>query len=464
MMTLHADTITCSDALEFTQSLPDCSVNCVGTSVPYYGQRDYGTGRWEGGDPDCAHVAGELRRGKGLANSPASTRGGAKKIAEVNNIQYRDECARCGAKRIDRQMGLEQTPQEYIQKMVELFREIRRVLRDDGVAFVNIGDSYSSGGRGSSDHHRQKIGSKTAQAQVLGPRSAPDGMGPKNLMLIPFRFAIALQDDGWIVRSDIIWHKPNAMPESVEDRPTTAHEHIFLLSKSPKYFYDADSIREPQTGNTHSRGNGSSPKEIPQHDGMVKSNHSFNSSMTAYTEVPGGRNKRSVWTVATESNSFAHFAMFPQALIEPMILAGCPAKVCAKCGEPWRRVTENGLTAHDGKTDSAYAKGSSANRLALLRQSARERGEEYTSGKRTLGWKPSCNCNADVDAGIVFDPFMGSGTTALVARRLGRHWIGCDLNPDYVSLANDRLTQSDPFQDRRMADGMTQLSLFSEKP
>lgn len=387
---MKRDTIVCADVFDFTRSLPDNSVDCLVTSIPYWNQRDYNIGVWVGGNSSCDHVAGQMRRGLGLANSPASTRGGAKKIAQIPNIQFKHTCRKCGATRESLQLGLEPTPVEYIARFVELFREIRRILRKDGTVWLNIGDSYSSGGRGSSSHHQQKIGAKTAQAQALGPKHPPVGIKEKQLLMIPARLAIALQDDGWYLRSDIIWYKPNAMPESVTDRPTTAHEHVFLLSKSLKYFYDHDAIREPQTGNTHSRGRGTSPKEIPQHDGRIRSNHSFNSSMTAYTEVPGGRNKRSVWTVATEQNSLAHFATFPQALIRPMILAGCP------------------------------------------------------------------------EGGIVFDPFMGSGTTALVARSLGRHYIGCDLNPEYVKMAQWRLRQplTQPIEDRTSQESLKELPLF----
>lgn len=261
----------------------------------------------------------------------------------------------------------------------------------------------------------------------------------KDLLGIPFRVAFALQADGWWLRSDIIWAKGcsgvyqggSVMPESVRDRPTRAHEYVFLLTKSAWYWYDAGAIAEPTIvgangstftdGKTFEAANALRPVGLgPRADGPT-------------------RNRRTVWTVSTEPKPFSHFAMFPQKLIEPMVLAGCPARVCAACGAPWERMVERGFTAHDGKTESAHEKGSSAHRLALLRQAARERGGEYVNERKTVGWEPTCSCQADISPGVVCDPFMGSGTTALVARRLGRHYVGCDVNAEYVALANERL-------------------------
>lgn len=200
------------------------------------------------------------------------------------------------------QIGLEQTPDAYVAEMVAVFREVRRVLRDDGTLWLNLGDSYSRGSGG----------------------DGTQGVAPKNLLGIPWRVAFALQEDGWYLRSDIIWAKPNPMPESVKDRPTRSHEYIFLLTKSARYYYDADAIREPNTPDMieraargHTRGGTVESRDASRQDRV--------SLMEKRAITANGRNKRDVWTIATHPYAAAHFATFPPKLIEPCILAGCPA-------------------------------------------------------------------------------------------------------------------------------------------
>lgn len=309
--------VYCMDALELLRQMGDGSVNCIVTSPPYFGLRDYG---------------------------------------------------------VDGQIGLEQTPAEYVARLVAVFREARRVLRDDGTFWLNLGDSYATrlGGDGWGDYE-WKTGGKVAPAGGTVSdvkRTREDiGVAPKNLLGIPWRVAFGLQDDGWILRSEIIWHKPNPMPESVTDRPTKAHETVFLFAKSPRYWYDADAIREDSAPSSVARSkyNGKQTAQPKANAGVEAGIYCGVPSMAkAYGQ---GRNKRSVWTIATQPFSGAHFAVFPPKLIEPMILAGCPA------------------------------------------------------------------------GGVVYDPFMGSGTTALVARRLGRQFIGSELNADYCEIACQRLAE-----------------------
>lgn len=317
------DVIHCCDCMTLLRALPDKCVNCVVTSPPYFGLRDYGV--------------------KG-------------------------------------QIGLEPTPVQFVQTMVVVFREVRRVLRDNGTCWLNFGDSYVSGEVG---RHDQKSGHWiSGHSSVKGngePRqySRPDtGLQPKNLIGIPWRVAFGLQDDGWILRSDIIWHKPNPMPESVTDRPTKAHEYVFLLSKRQSYWYDSEAIREDfadeRNGDPGKYNRTSQAAKGANRDRQDTGFLNNGAGWTRGLEL-GGRNRRSVWTVTPEPTPLAHFATFPTKLIEPMILAGCPV------------------------------------------------------------------------GGLVLDPFMGSGTTAIVARKLGRHYLGCDLNPNYVALAKDRLRL--PFQE-----------------
>ena len=235
------------DVLDRLSEMPDNSVHCVVTSPPYWGLRDYGTASWDGGDPGCDHRSPTMRERRN--EDRAMLHGSAATNSAQLLLAHRTGCGKCGARRIDQQIGLESTPAEYIARMVAVFREVRRVLRSDGTCWVNLGDSYNAG---TSAPNKPSLGtdvhgwSNSAEAGRI--RSNATNLKPKDLVGQPWRLAFALQDDGWWLRSDIIWAKPNPMPESVTDRPTKAHEYVFLLTKAPRYYYDADAIREPQTG------------------------------------------------------------------------------------------------------------------------------------------------------------------------------------------------------------------------
>lgn len=256
-------TIYLGDCIESMRTIPDASVHTCVTSPPYFGLRDYG---------------------------------------------------------VDGQIGLEQTPDEYVAKLVAVFREVRRVMRDDGTLWLNLGDSYASGGRATRDVD-DKLPSRG-----MGIRPA-DGAKPKDLLGIPWRVAFALQADGWYLRQDIIWHKPNPMPESVRDRCTKAHEYIFLLSKSPRYYFDVEAIKEPAVKKPQKMQ--ADPETVrkkavgPHSRGKEGFNHQYADPDRVWA-ADGKRNRRSVWTVATKPFKGAHFATFPPDLIEPCILAGCP--------------------------------------------------------------------------------------------------------------------------------------------
>lgn len=320
------------DALEVLRSFPEASMNCIITSPPYYGLRDYG---------------------------------------------------------VDGQIGLEKTPEEYVAALVAVFHEARRVLKDDGTLWLNLGDSYAGSGKGQfSDEEHDPKKNKTDGMKLDAERS---GLPSKNLIGIPWRVALALQADGWILRQDIIWAKPNPMPESVTDRCTKSHEYIFLLSKSPKYYFDHEAIKEPvaessikrlaqnieaQKGSDRVPGKTNGPMKAV---GRAKRGYTAGAYTHPQSEQRGTganfgdfdtRNKRSVWTVTTKPFKEAHFAVFPPDLIEPMVKAGC-----------------------------------------------------------TVG-------------GTILDPFMGSGTTALVASGLGRKYVGIELNEEYIKIAKKRLSQT----------------------
>lgn len=314
------------DCLERLKELPEKSIHTCVTSPPYYALRDYGTGSWEGGDPDCEHEGVVLgnnrnfvdREGRGSNNSALDS----------------GDCTKCGAIKVDSQIGLEKTPEEFIQNLVHVFREVRRVLRDDGTLWVNIGDSYAGSGKGrNADGSHQEGGKQgTNRGTVegsLAKTNAPN-CKPKDLIGIPWMLAFALRADGWHLRQDIIWAKPNPMPESVKDRCTKAHEYIFLLSKSKHYHYDHEAVKE-RTTDSYGGKRGKVIQRIKTQS-MMK-DRVFD---TPYSHEMK-RNRHSVWTVNVLPYSEAHFAVYPPDLIEPCILAGCPPKVCSSCLTPYKR-------------------------------------------------------------------------------------------------------------------------------
>lgn len=343
------DTVIQGDCLEMLKTMPDKSINCCVTSPPYYGLRDYG---------------------------------------------------------VDGQIGLEETPEAYVSKLIEVFREVRRVLKDDGTLWLNIGDSYcNSNGfaRANASFQRERRNNAPANDRNLDALHFA-GYKTKDLIGIPWMIAFALRDDGWYLRQDIIWHKPNPMPESVKDRCVKSHEYIFLLSKKPHYYFDYEAIQEESKWGADKRANqGRIEYDGKRVEGGVKDtkaqrsfvsitdkrnkrdvweteeeykNLSYNgqSNHSMHERRAEGlpdieyekRNKRDVWSITTQAIKEAHFATFPEKLIEPCILAGCPTE------------------------------------------------------------------------GIVLDPFFGSGTTGRVANKLNRHYIGIELNPEYIGIAQKR--------------------------
>ncbi len=344
--------------------LRDACVQCVVTSPPYWGLRDYGLApRIWGGQESCDHRWGDTisvnatnHTGKAQWNHTRNGRDEEQPIEKRVSwlrtvVDQGNVCGLCGAWRGD--LGLEPTPELYVEHLVGVFREVWRVLQDDGTLWLNLGDSYAgSASQGGPSEKRQSNKGSWHDHQRL----VPIGLKPKDLVGIPWRVAFALQAAGWYLRSDIIWHKPNPMPESVTDRPTKSHEYLFLLSKSERYVYDAAAIAEPLAASTlewatGKRGWGPSSLSHKTPGGL----HGPSLRGEGRCGENEARNKRSVWTVNTEPYAGAHFATMPEALIEPCILAGCPV------------------------------------------------------------------------GGLVLDPFIGSGTVGAVAERLGRRWVGTDL-------------------------------------
>lgn len=373
--------ILTGDCRTILPTLDAGSVQCVVTSPPYFGLRDYGTATWDGGDPACDHVSHNARNDvtpERLAERALKYGTGTGSGSKVTAVQFRDLCGKCGATRVDAQIGLEASPAEYIAEMVAVFREVRRVLRDDGTVWLNLGDSYAShdpagyrAGEFLNPGGRPPV--KQGSARNRSGNYRPGGAKPKDLMMMPARVAIALQADGWFLRSDIIWHKPNPMPESVTDRPTSSHEHVFLLTKQPRYFYDAEAVREPMAEASAARYEyafGGAKNEA-----LVTANKTgigVRTRVVGDREASAGRNLRNVWTIATAPYPDAHFATFPPELAERCIKAG------SKPGD------------------------------------------------------------------TILDPFSGAGTTALVADRLNRNAIGIELNETYAAMGRARVTDDAP--------------------
>lgn len=375
------NTIIQGDALAVLKTLPDQSVNMCVTSPPYYALRDYGTTSWIGGDPNCDHKGAPIRTRENV-NQHTGTGNDVKN--SVTDAPVKQVCPKCGAVRVDDQIGLEETPEQYIERLVAVFHEVKRVLRNDGTLWVNIGDSYSGSGKGGANYPDSVVDSKQAtnKGSLIAPLpvNTPAGTKPKDLIGIPWMLAFALRSDGWYLRQDIIWQKPNPMPESVTDRCTKSHEYIFLLSKSAKYYYDADAIKEPTI---------TKDANLRDRDTTKLNNCPGRTRMGGLTHNDYDyRNKRDVWSVSTVPYAGAHFATFPEKLIEPCILAG---------------TSKNG--------------------------------------------------------GVVLDCFSGAGTTGVVCARLGRKYIGIELNPEYVKLSEDRIANVQADIDAQNA----QYCLFTEE-
>lgn len=411
------------DVFAVLPTLPERSVHTCVTSPPYWGLRDYGVEGQLGLEPlhDCAGWA----TGK--------------------------PCGVC-----------------YICRMVEVFRLVKRVLRDDGTAWVNMGDTYAGSSQSGSDTPRVGGGEKRlhelhkSQAHV---RAITPGLKSKDLCMIPARLALALQADGWYLRSDIIWHKPNPMPESVTDRPTKSHEYIFLLAKQERYYYDAAAVMEENSDGPFWKTHPHGQRSIARTNRL--NGQQFGVAPNTYMKelAPGsGRNRRSVWTVTTKPFSGAHFATFPPDLIEPCILAGAPEKCCPKCGAPYERVVERsggsigkGWTTHTD--DLTMGMNQVGGHIGGRRDAD---GKPYT--RTTRGFTPGCSCDAGKPVGgVVLDPFGGSGTTALVARKHGRGFVLVEKNPEYATMIRARLNGTFEQLEAQKAGKPYMNSLFGEE-
>jgi DNA modification methylase len=349
---------------------------------------------------------------------------------------------------VKRQIGLERTPAEFVEQMVQVFSLVRDVLADDGTLWLNLGDSYArytsiSGEIGRHDGYNPTRAGGSSTSKLFGSRQQrrPEtGLKPKDLMGMPWRVAFALQADGWYLRSDIIWHKPNPMPESVRDRPTKSHEYLFLLTKGARYFYDAEAVREPMAREYRPGEDwGGFAKKARLKSVVAGQAHA--PSMIDAQPNPAGRNRRTVWTITPKPYPGAHFATFPPKLVEPCILAGTSEKGhCPQCGARWVRVVQKGAAypkiAHRGGQRAA---GSAYDGAGSVRHMSGQESNAWKASHpdKDLGFRPTCDHNRKPVPDVVLDPFLGAGTTAMVAEQLGRDWIGIEINPRYSRLARE---------------------------
>jgi DNA modification methylase len=450
-----ATRIICGDALATLCTLASNSVHAVVTSPPYFALRDYQTGRWEGGDAACDHANGRqgaTRRDvspERLAERAALYGTGTGNGSAVPPQQFRNVCGKCGAVRIDQQIGLEPTVAEYIAALVGVFRECKRVLRSDGNCFVNLGDSYNNFrtqmGPGQAFHGRDDLRGK--KEPLSGGRGVK-GIGEKSLMLIPQRIAIALSDDGWIIRSIMVWLKRSCLPESVTDRATNATEYVIHAVRSPRYFWDAQAVQRGVTTVPQNWTNRGGTK-LPSGDPLVRGAWSkesvtsrnfrntdlfFDSLSPPYGAITDRDGTLLALDVNPEPLALGHFAAYPTKLVSPLIRASTSERgCCAACGVQWVRETEKQFRpTQDPRSLKAGTKG-------LYDPD----GWDVPRGRidtRTLGWTASCRCPpSDPVPATVLDLFSGAGTTCLVASRMGRDAIGIELSAKYVAMSRARL-------------------------
>ena len=375
-----------ADVIDGLRQLPDESVHCVICSPPYLWQRDY----------NC-----------------------------------------------DGQIGLEPTIQEYLARLIEVFDEVRRVLRKDGTLWVNIADGYVNDAKcgGASGH---KNDDSAAGGYQRTKRSQKTGLPTKTLMAIPARFQIAMIDAGWRCRQEIIWHKPTARPESVQDRCSRDHEMLYLFSKANRYYFDQEAVKQPASPKTLT------VKTCPRKgDGTQSAGERW----SLYQDTHGQyqveeRNLRTVWSISAEPSNEQHYAAFPTALPTVCIQASTSEKgCCSACSAPWVRLVQkekgtpksfNGSSFLGGKTARAVDSFDAANG----RQHSVGQGPR-TMSTQTIGWKSSCECDAGLSDCLVLDPFAGTSTTGIAALRLGRRFIGIELNPEYAAISERRLREAE---------------------
>lgn len=444
-LTQYLNKILQGDVLERLRHLPSNSVDCVVTSPPYWALRDYKLPptQW----PEVKY-----------------------KLFGFEIVVPAMECC----------LGLEKTPEAFIGHLVLVFEEVRRVLKPTGVCWVNMGDTYVATAPGTNSAPLKREGvlsgvsEQTSISRVIKRNKTPEGLKPKDLVGIPWMLAFALRGAGWYLRQDIIWAKRSCMPESVTDRCTKSHEYIFQLTKSQKYYFDNEAIKTPVTeqfandsrwltGPTdknmklgYNEAKAQNPKQVHR---MFSKSGNKQRKTSAERGCPEGTgknqagsvpwegmtaNRRSVWHISPSSFKEAHFATFPTDIPELCIKAGSSEYgCCSECDKPWKRILEKQKGNPEHFNGSSFTKGKT---LTAAEQNAKVGTGERTTTTTTTGWQPTCKCRLATDLqvpgvvpSVILDPFSGSGTTFMVAKKLNRSAIGIELNPGYVVMAERRL-------------------------
>jgi DNA modification methylase len=317
-----------ADVFDGLSRLESASVDCVVTSPPYWGLRDYGTGSWIGGDPDCEHRSPSMREGREEAR-PVLSGSPATNSAQLIHFRH-SSCGKCGAIRQDCQIGLEESADKHVEVLKRVFAEVRRVLKPEGTHWINYGDGYATSPNGNTHlthdgRYRSKRDDRTHTDKPFS--TVGGGIKRKDLLLVSAKLAQALRDDGWWLRADVIWVKPNPKPESIKDRPTQAYEHVFLFSKSERYYYDAEAVREPHVTPRRYRSRKHGRQAFRGQESLrARGNMEACSKPEDRYFHEGGRNLRNVWVIPTEPYPGAHFATMPLALASLCIRAGCPER------------------------------------------------------------------------------------------------------------------------------------------
>ena len=426
--------IICGSAKPVLETLPSESVNCIVTSPPYFGLRDYGIEPtiWDGAE-GCDHEWGEKRK------IPKTTQWNTGGVFDPNNRKIVQEekyigqfCTKCSAWRGS--LGLEPTFELYIKHLCNIFDEVKRVLRNDGTCWVNLGDTYNSHSAksknvGGFEGKQMRNNKAYSDSKIVIKKT---GVADKSLCLIPQRFAIEMVNRGWILRNVIIWHKPNCMPSSAKDRFTVDFEYIYFFVKGKKYWFEQQlephkevsiKARNPKLNQTTNIGANRSAVNVQM----------GNESSRFIPE--GGRNKRTVWTITPKPFKKAHFAVFPEALIETPIKAGCPRYVCKKCGKAREKMYKDIDNRHWTDRQKATKKGMILNETGQRN----DLGGSFETKETQFIGLTDCGCNAGFEGGIVLDPFMGAGTTAVVAKKQGKQYIGIEIKQEYINIANKRI-------------------------
>lgn len=444
----------CGNAVDVLRSMPDKSVQMCVTSPPYYNLRDYGTARWEGGDPNCPHY----RTSKFSENTCTGHKAMGEQGQPVGDAIYKTVCPLCGAVRVDEQIGLEETPEEYIDSLVKVFREVKRVLKDDGTLWVNIGDTYNGAKHGNTEYIKRPALSESSDFN----KKVWQGAKTKDLIGIPWMLAFALRADGWYLRQDIIWHKLNPMPESVKDRCTKSHEYIFLLSKSPNYLFNYEDIQEVATG--YDGRKDIVLKGSPKYDGELIMPGNSEQSL-----AKGGHDR---W----KFKNLQYDGQTPNTMHE-LMAQGLPDKMYTK------RVPTNiafGGTKYGESDDSHYQTYSgkaweqkvvSDGTIEVPIRNKRDVWDITVAGYAGAHFATypeelvsPCILAGSNKGDTVLDPFNGAGTTGIVAIKNGRKYIGIDLNPEYIELAKQRFEETffraQKISEPIVEDGMRKIDLL----